>query len=89
MHILPHNTKKTSDEAARISLFPFWDDEGTFTVVVEGTFRKNSVALFGLCWLLEHMFFEKRISHGVLNEIYLQFILGINIIFRDESNDSN
>ena len=33
---------------------------------------------------------EKSCMHGVLNEVYLQKkILEMNIIFRDESNDSN
>ena len=44
------------------------------------------------CWFFLQFFFrEKRILsiYTVLNEVYLQNILGMDVTFRDESNKSN
>ena len=32
---------------------------------------------------------KKSRRHGVLNEVYLRFFLGMGVTFRDESNDGN
>ena len=37
-----------------------------------------------------HVFFKKESRmHAVLNEVYLQKILGMSVTFRDESSDGN
>ena len=53
--------------------------------------EKERASTFGFySGFYTHVFFKKESRmHAVLNEVYLQKILGMGVTFRDESNDGN